>query len=166
MPGERDPITELLGNAWESYIKSGDSSLMSELLSSRDSRLMQNCGHAREMDGGYPFVHRIGDMCVDGKWYRVARCTTCNERLWLLAIEAGLARPNQPGVPYAINSQELRYWAERENKSPAKAAVDWERIRRLANGLERPDDELMSSEKASIWIEQHVFGIKSPDSHE
>ena len=60
----------------------------------------------------YPEIHRLLDFIVDGKSYRVCRCVTCGEKLFIFTIpEADI---DTPGVPFDLSGEALHRWVRDE----------------------------------------------------
>jgi len=83
-----------------------------------------NCAH------DYPFVHRILDVVLAGHGYRIVRCISCDESLFVQKIPREQAGPMSPGVPLELRGMQLRSWVEHEagipeSDGPDEEAVDW-----------------------------------------
>lgn len=71
----------------------------------------------------YPAIHRICDFEVGGRPYRVCRCFTCGERLFVLPIAVTPSR--EPGTPYDLCASALAHWVHRETEKPTKGPQNW-----------------------------------------
>jgi hypothetical protein len=49
----------------------------------------------------------------------------CGERLIARIVPPAEARPQDPGIPYALSGQKLRQWVNQEAAHPAKGPIDW-----------------------------------------
>jgi hypothetical protein len=70
----------------------------------------------------YPFKHRVADVVILGAPYRIVRCVSCNEAVWLIPIEKAIF---EPGVPWQLTGTRLLNWANHEDLQPSKAATDF-----------------------------------------
>ncbi|RCS56456.1 hypothetical protein [Parvibium lacunae] len=76
--------------------------------------------------GDYPDFHRVVDVVIGGKYYRVCRQISNDERLTLSVID----EPSDvSGVPIWLEGEKLRKWAEAEEEDPSDEPVDWEKYR-------------------------------------
>ena len=75
----------------------------------------------------YPSVHRLSDFIFDNRPFRMCRCASCGERLFLfpLTCQAGTVQ----GVPFALTGEALQQWIADETANPAEDddGVDWSR---------------------------------------
>ena len=76
--------------------------------------------------GEYPDSHRIADVCIQNKNYRVCRQISDDEKLTLALIDEP---SDAPGVPIWLEGEELRRWAKSELENPADEPTDWESFR-------------------------------------
>jgi uncharacterized protein (TIGR02996 family) len=86
------------------------------------------CGH------DYPQHHRLCDVRLRGKPFRVTRCMNCNGMLQVFRITDSAWSPRS-GVPLWLQGQALQRWIEDElatesTDEPADRPSDWERYRR------------------------------------
>ncbi len=84
---------------------------------------MADCGHE------YPSVHRVCDISLDGKAFRVTRCFTCGEALSFRPIPPEIAGPNESGVPYWLSGDKLAQWVKDVSSDDPKDDTDWERYK-------------------------------------
>jgi hypothetical protein len=105
---------------WEAFANGGDAAPLLAFLREHPEAAV-HCGH------DYPQLHRVMDVMLDGKPYRLLRCATCGEELTLAPLDASAA--TSEGVPYWLNGVKLLDWVEDERRSPAEEPVDWERYR-------------------------------------
>ena len=115
--------TPPLQSAYESYLSTRD-----------DAALLS----AIETHGGYPppegvdvpLVHRINDIQLDGKWFRIVRVVslpTGNTDLLIYPADCG---SDNPGVPYSLTGEKLLRWVHDELNSEGDdwdtwPATDW-----------------------------------------
>jgi hypothetical protein len=71
----------------------------------------------------YPAIHRICDFEAGGRPFRVCRCFTCGERLFVLPIAVSPSR--EPGIPYELCASALARWVHRETEKPTKSPQNW-----------------------------------------
>lgn len=76
--------------------------------------------------GDYPDCHRITDVCIDNKHYRVCRQISAGEKLTLSEIKESL---NELGVPIWLEGEKLKKWAKEEEENPSDEPNDWEMYR-------------------------------------
>ncbi len=103
----------------EDLIGREDEAGLSAFLAEHPS-LTTECGHP------YPYFHRVLDLSLGGKPFRLGRCVRCGERLTLTPIDPSVANLQVAGVPLEFKGEALRKWVEKEAKSPAKEAIDWD----------------------------------------
>jgi hypothetical protein len=85
--------------------------------------IRENPAYARPCSHRYPACHRISDFEVGGRAYRVCRCLTCGERLFVLPIPVSPSR--EPGTPYELCASALVRWVQRETEKPTKGPQNW-----------------------------------------
>lgn len=89
----------------------GDPSLViAYLLEHPSLMLIRPCNHS------YPERHRVCDIEVDGKYYRILRCVTCSERLAFEQIREESACTSVLGLPLWLTGEHLRRWVANEKK--------------------------------------------------
>src|SRR5688572_13833338 len=118
---------------WEQYELTGDTEPLAAFVETQASSLAE-CEHE------FPYKHRICDVQLRGRYFRVLRCVECDEQLAFVPIAPNLAR-DVPGVPYWLQGEVLAAWLAEEAECPTKAPVDWERYR----DFECPN-------KVSLWL--------------
>jgi hypothetical protein len=77
--------------------------------------------------GEYPDFHRITDIQLGSKIYRVCRQISQNEKLTFMAIDE--LRDQVSGVPLWLEGEKLKAWAEAEEDDSTDEPVDWESYR-------------------------------------
>jgi hypothetical protein len=78
-------------------------------------------------DVKFPFVHRICDLEVLGKSYRICRVVDIDARtakLYVNPLGASI-RDDTPGVPFSLEGEPLFRWVLNERDTPSKGPVDW-----------------------------------------
>jgi hypothetical protein len=76
--------------------------------------------------GDYPDFHRVMDVSIGGKYYRVCRQISKDESLTLSVVD----EPSDvAGVPIWLEGEKLRQWAKSEEDDPSDQPIDWERYR-------------------------------------
>jgi len=148
------PLDSQLKREIESFLKTGEGSPILNLIRANPD-VQVACGHS------FPDLHRIQDLILEDRRYRLLRCVTCGERL---VLEPLSQEPGEPGVPLWLSGDALLYWACREKKYPSEGPIDWEAIRRAVETtpikeLEAKDErEAAESEK---WFRRFMG---SPDA--
>ena len=97
---------------WERYLDKGTSSLLADFVIGHP-QAQEVCAHE------YPYLHRICDLTLYDKRFRVLRCIACNgiagnERLMFKPIDVEYS--GKSGVPYWLSGEGLRKWAEAEEE--------------------------------------------------
>jgi hypothetical protein len=114
--------TDVIRRAWERYLVDGDAVAL--LTAVREQR----CGPLPGAE--YPELHRICDIDLCGRAYRVLRYVDRaggDPELFLVPTDVpGL---DQPGVPYWLQGNALIQWIHDEIERPAEDQVDWEQYR-------------------------------------
>jgi hypothetical protein len=108
---------------WEIYLVAGNSHPLLVFLG-QYPQAAARCAHA------YPYEHRITDVVLGDRAYRVGRCVLCNERLTFAPIALEVACPGETGVPYRLQGGALRNWVTQREK--AAQSLDRECIGRLS----------------------------------
>jgi hypothetical protein len=76
--------------------------------------------------GEYPNFHRILDIWVGGRFFRVCRQISHGEALVAVPID----EPSDvPGVPLWLTGEKLREWAVDEEENPSDEPTDWNKYR-------------------------------------
>jgi hypothetical protein len=74
--------------------------------------------------GEYPDVHRLIDLRVGARGFRVCRQISQGELITLVPIEEVF---NTSGVPLWLTGEKLVLWAIDEKESPSDEPTDWSR---------------------------------------
>ena len=77
------------------------------------------------LDGDFPDLHRIFDISIGFRSYRICRKISECEKLTLSLIKND-ASSDVEGAPICLTGDKLRVWAESEVENPSKEAIDWE----------------------------------------
>jgi len=94
---------DVLVSALETYFATGEeSSLLPVLVHYSDIHV--DCCHQ------FPAKHRIADIRIGDRSYRIVRCVFCKESFQVFAISSKIARPHVPGAPLWLRGDSLRYW--------------------------------------------------------
>lgn len=107
---------------WELYLNTGEATSLLAFIEAHPQS-MQACGHE------YPHLHRISDIVLNGRAFRVTRCFACGEELSFLPISSDTAAPKLGGVPYWLSGAKLGQWIEDESREDPEEDVDWEKYR-------------------------------------
>ena len=93
-------------------------------LRDRDARsLLCAAGPARDHSPGrarWPEVHRICDVVLDGRAWRVSRVIDTVTGEMTLFIEPTDTPSPEPGVPYSLQGEALLEWVRAETAPPSK----------------------------------------------
>ena len=73
----------------------------------------------------FPEHHRICDIIVKDRAFRITRCAACHENIYVSDIDVAIAHEEETGVPLELRGEALRQWIEYEKESPSKEEVDW-----------------------------------------
>jgi len=138
-------LNRSLRMAVEQFLTSGTDDVLLRLIGDHPE-LSRRCAHK------YPFAHRIQDLVVRGRTYRVLRCVTCAERLTLEPTDHTCA---DLGVPLWLVGEHLAYWARRVVKYGEDGPTDWFAFKRLAESapiseLEERDARQAAEAEAEI----------------
>lgn len=63
-------------------------------------------------DQAYPFLHRICDIEIDSRFFRVVRAADEDETVYIVQCETPSI--DRPGVPYWLKGEKLRLWIDLE----------------------------------------------------
>lgn len=100
------------------YLESGDKSGLLAILEEYPEAVSAESGE-------YPDFHRITDIQLGSKIYRVCRQISQNEKLTFMEIDE--LKDQVPGVPLWLEGEKLKAWAEED--SDTDEPVDWESYR-------------------------------------
>lgn len=73
-----------------------------------------------------PIVHRICDVYLEDKWYRIVRVYDLSSREWDMLVYATNAGNDQLGVPYRLQGSGLHQWVIDELAIASDEDSDWE----------------------------------------
>ena len=85
--------------------------------------------HSLSNDVEYPEVHRICDIRLLGKTFRVCRLVDVDDGEVRVFIEPTSFASDEPGVPYWLQGERLLGWIRDETESPSKGPVNWDAYR-------------------------------------
>jgi hypothetical protein len=109
-------LEEQIRTLWEDFReeRTGAEKLVSFL--EQHAAFRENCKHK------FPLLHRVCDVCLDGKPHRLLRCLECNERLTFEPIsEHVFSRTG--GVPYELTGERLERWVKEGSRTEEE--TDW-----------------------------------------
>ena len=109
-----------LREALRKYVETGDESEMQAAIDAHPELISESAGE-------YPDFHRVMDLVVGGRSFRVCRWISKGEMLLLVPTKR--ADPSNAGVPLWLSRDRLRDWAEEEEENPSQDATDWEEYR-------------------------------------
>ncbi|MGV3722843.1 MAG: hypothetical protein ACO1SX_18215 [Actinomycetota bacterium] len=113
----------LPASAWERFLEDGDDETL--LASVHTQPPVSTAGLP-----DYPAHHRICDVKLQGKAYRLTRVMNMESGHEQLYIEpTDFPAYEHEGVPYRLNGEALRRWIIDEQKQAAKEEVDWDEWR-------------------------------------
>ena len=101
------------------FLDSGDEASLRLLIDENPEVIESGCGD-------YPDFHRVVDINIGNKHYRVCRQISADEKITLSSIEKAL---DETGVPIWLEGEKLRQWAKAEEDDPSDEPVDWENYR-------------------------------------
>lgn len=105
--------------ALASFLNSGNENSLISIINAHPEIVMSSFGD-------YPDLHRIVDICVGGKCYRVCRQISTGEKLTLSLVDKAL---DDPGVPIWLEGEKLKKWAKSEEDNPSDEPTDWDSYR-------------------------------------
>lgn len=109
---------ELLIQAWEKYLDDANESALLSAIESNKSKIPDTFD--------YPYVHRICDIKLNGKPFRVVRVVDIKKKVIMLSINpTNTPRFQESGVPYELKGEKLFKWIEAEEENPSKEDTDW-----------------------------------------
>jgi hypothetical protein len=105
-----------LKSALVGFLNSGDESAIQSIIAAHPEIVTSSYGD-------YPDTHRVVDIRIGNKRYRVCRQISTGEKLTLSLIDEVM---DDPGVPLWLDGEKLRAWAKSEEESPSDESIDWE----------------------------------------
>ena len=108
-----------LKSALSRYLESGDGVELRQVLSAHPEVIS-------EEHGEYPDVHRLVDLRVGERNFRVCRQISQGELITLVPIGELF---DTPGVPLWLTGEKLTLWATNEEESPSDEPTDWSQYR-------------------------------------
>jgi hypothetical protein len=112
-------MQNLLKSALTDFLDSGNDAALKNIIDIYPATVSS-------MSGDYPDMHRVMDLIVGNKCYRVCRIISQNEKLILVEINEIM---DSPGVPLWLCGEKLLEWAFSEEENPSSDPVDWEYFR-------------------------------------
>jgi hypothetical protein len=76
--------------------------------------------------GEYPDMHRLMDLKVEDRNFRVCRQISQKENITLTPIDD---LSDTPGVPLWLTGEKLTLWAAHEQENPSNEPTDWSKYR-------------------------------------
>lgn len=113
-----------LKQAWESFLENGDKEALLKAIESFSDPLPD--------DFDYPYVHRICDIKICDRTYRVVRLADELESVYINECDTG---SEVGGVPYWLKGEKLRRWIrletgdEFDDDYKPESETDWEMFR-------------------------------------
>lgn len=101
------------------FLDSGDESLLQSIIAAHPEIVTSNYGE-------YPDTHRVVDVCIGNKKYRVCRQISNGEKLTFSSIDEVM---DDSGVPLWLTGEKLMIWAKSEEENPSDEPTDWESFR-------------------------------------
>jgi hypothetical protein len=118
MTGRRDVLRLI----WEQYLLDGEPTPLLAFIEAHPES-MTACSHE------YPHMHRICDIILNEKAFRVTRCVSCGEELSFPPITSDIAQCGGSGVPYWLSGAKLSQWVEDVTSHDPEEAADWHKYR-------------------------------------
>ncbi len=101
------------------FLDSGDESVMQSIIANHPEIVTSSYGD-------YPDTHRVVDVCIGNKHYRVCRQISTGENLTFSLIDEAM---DDPGVPLWLDGEKLIAWAKSEEENPSDEPTNWENFR-------------------------------------
>jgi hypothetical protein len=115
-------MRELPRADWEAYVRSRDESALLAAVAAQPER--------PPPDADYPEFHRLRDVDLRGRAYRVYRLIDPDDGQERLFIEpTDVPDFGREGVPHRLQGKALRRWVREEAANPAKNDIDWDAYR-------------------------------------
>ena len=108
-----------LKSALSDYLEHDDEAELSHILASNPEVVSAEYGE-------YPDVHRLVDVRIGERSFRVCRQISQGELITLTPIEEVI---DTPGVPLWLTGEKLALWAANEEEDPSDEPTDWNRYR-------------------------------------
>jgi hypothetical protein len=116
-------MRELPASAWEQYLVDNDAVALLALLQSLPTRKPLR-------EATYPIHHRLCDIELGGRGYRVTRLVDLDDGRERLFIEpTDVPHYGETGVPYWLQGSGLIRWIRDEEALPTDDEIDWESYR-------------------------------------
>ncbi|WP_212796274.1 hypothetical protein [Pseudomonas sp. St316] len=112
-------VQSQLKSALSRYLETGDGVDLRKVL-------IPNPEVITEEYGEYPDVHRLVDIRIGDRNFRVCRKISQGELITLTPIEELF---DTPGVPIWLTGDKLTLWATDEKEDPSDEPTDWSRYR-------------------------------------
>ncbi|MBB5020610.1 hypothetical protein HNQ59_003935 [Chitinivorax tropicus] len=112
-------IQGLLKRALSHYLEFGDSEELRQILNAHPEVISAEYGE-------YPDMHRLMDLRIGDRNFRLCRQISQQESITLIPIEELF---DTPGVPLWLTGGKLVLWATDEKENPSDEPIDWNRYR-------------------------------------
>ncbi|WP_159674593.1 hypothetical protein [Andreprevotia sp. IGB-42] len=112
-------IQSQLKHALSHYLESGNEEELRQALTAHPEVISAEYGE-------YPDMHRLVDLRIGGRNFRVCRQISQRESITLIPIEDLV---DTPGVPLWLTGEKLVVWATDEEENPSDEPTDWDRYR-------------------------------------
>ena len=105
-----------LKTALMNFLEKGEKSIIKNIINNNPEIFISKHGE-------YPDFHRIVDISLGGKSYRVCREISSGEKLTFSLID----KPSDiPGVPIWLEGEKLKLWAKLEEENHSDVQTDWD----------------------------------------
>ena len=108
-------VQSQLKSALSRYLESGDGVELRKVLTAHPEVISEEYGE-------YPDVHRLVDLRVGDRNFRVCRKISQDELITLVPIGEMF---DAPGVPLWLTGDKLALWASNEKDDPSDEPTDW-----------------------------------------
>lgn len=112
-------IQDDLKIAIEAYLAGGDKLLLENIIKRNPEIITTKSGEI-------PDFHRIMDIKIKGKFYRLCREISNNESLLLKLTNVP---SDVDGVPFWLQGEKLKSWANEELENPSDGPIEWDKYR-------------------------------------
>lgn len=114
-------MNDLLQEAFDLYLANGDAEALYDAV-------QRHGGRAPDRSLDCPISHRIGDIELHGRAFRVVRLADPDDRTTRLFIyPTENPSDSHPGVPIALRGEALWRWIRDEMECPTEGETDWSR---------------------------------------
>ena len=121
-PGNLHKHCMKLKDAYQRFLRDNDEAALLAAIGALPRHLLSK-------DVEYPEVHRICDIRLLGKTFRVCRLVDVEDGEVRVFIEPTSFASDEPGVPYWLQGERLLEWIREETECTSKGPSDWDAYR-------------------------------------